>query len=162
VATLVDRRGASQLYGRRLVVVTTGGNKTLGWSERPLVSNRAGGPTRSTRVDMQDFIDLQGASGASYRFRRRAEGVSHLPTAGNYVLIQEAAAGFKVLTVGVSLDLSLLRPPGAPRAGRRATHLFTRLNVARAVREREHEDLVASYKPAQVVTDEGSRSSGVS
>jgi hypothetical protein len=30
------------------------------------------------------------------------------------------------------------------------------------VREREHEDLVASYKPAQVVTDEGSRSSGVS
>jgi hypothetical protein len=49
---------------------------------------------------MQEFIDLEGASGASYRFRRRAEGAAHLPTAGNYVLIQEAAAGFKVLTVG--------------------------------------------------------------
>ena len=33
---------------------------------------------------MRDFIDLQGASGASYRFRRRPEGAAHLPTAGNY------------------------------------------------------------------------------
>ena len=104
---------------------------------------------------MQDFIDLQGASGASYRFRRWQAGASHLPIAGNYVLLQEAAAGVKVLTVGASLDLSLLRPPGPPRAGRRATHLFTRLNVARAVRTAEHEDLVAKHRPAQVVTEAG-------
>jgi hypothetical protein len=102
---------------------------------------------------MQDFIDLQGASGASYRFRRRPEGASHLPTAGNYVLVREAGTGFKVLTVGASLDLSLVRPPGPARAGRRATHLFTRLNVARSVRVSEHEDLVASYRPAEVVVE---------
>ncbi len=103
---------------------------------------------------MQDFIDLQGASGASYRFRRRAEGASHLPTAGNYVLVQETSAGFKVLTVGTSIDLSLTRPPGPVRAGRRVTHLFTRLNVARAVRAFEHQDLVARYHPAVVVTEQ--------
>jgi hypothetical protein len=106
------------------------------------------------RVEMQDFIDLQGASGASYRFRRRAEGASHLPTAGNYVLIQETGAGFKVLTVGASIDLSLTRPPGKLRAGRRPMHLFTRLNVARSVRAFEHQDLVAHYRPSEVVTEQ--------
>jgi hypothetical protein len=99
---------------------------------------------------MQDFIDLQGASGAQYRFRRRAEGASHLPTAGNYVLVQETANGFKVMMVGVSIDLSVVRPPGRPRAGRKITHLFTRLNIARAVRTSEHDDLVANYRAAQV------------
>jgi hypothetical protein len=103
---------------------------------------------------MQDFIDLQGASGTSYRFRRRIAGASHLPMAGNYVLVQETAAGFKVLTVGSTLDLSLLRPPAPARSGRRATHLFTRLNVARAARTSEHEDLVAAYKPNEVITEE--------
>jgi hypothetical protein len=103
---------------------------------------------------MQEFIDLQGASGASYRFRRRAEGASHLPTAGNYVLVQETSTGFKVLTVGTSNDLSLTRPPGKVRAGRKPTHLFTRLNVSRTVRAFEHEDLVAHYRPAAVVTEQ--------
>lgn len=102
---------------------------------------------------MQDFIDLRGASGASYRFRRRPEGASHLPTAGNYVLVQEAGETFKVLTVGTSIDLSLVRPPGPVRADRKATHLFTRLNVARAVRTFEHEDIVAGYRPKEVVTE---------
>ncbi len=102
---------------------------------------------------MQDFIDLQGASGTPYRFRRWLDGASHLPTAGNYVLVQETSAGFKVLTVGTSLDLSQLRPPAPARAGRRATRLFTRLNVARAVRSSEHEDLVAAYHPDEVITE---------
>jgi hypothetical protein len=102
---------------------------------------------------MQDFIDLLGASGASYRFRRRAPGASHLPTAGNYVLVQEAASGFKVLLVGASIDLSLTRPPAPPRAGRKETHLFTRLNVARAVRAAEHADLVEKYRPATVIAE---------
>lgn len=102
---------------------------------------------------MQDFIDLLGASGASYRFRRRPVGGAHLPTAGNYALVQEAGSGIKVLTVGTSIDLSLTQPPGPPRSGRKATHLFTRLNVARAVREAEHADLAAHYRLAEAVTE---------
>jgi hypothetical protein len=46
-----------------------------------------------------------------------------------------------------------LRPPAPVRAGRRARHLFTRLNVARAVRASEHEDLVARYRPNEVITE---------
>lgn len=103
---------------------------------------------------MQDFIDLEGASGATYRFRRRLDGVSHLPTAGNFVIVQETASGLKVSAIGVALDLSQLRPPGPVRAGRRQTHLFTRLNVARASRSAEHEDLVANYRPARVIGED--------
>lgn len=121
-------------------------------SEEATTPGRSGG---QYRVDMQDFIDLEGASGASYRFRRRPDGASHLPTAGNYVIVQETAQGLKVLTVGVSLDLAQVRPPGPARAGRRQTHLFTRLNISRAVRSAEHEDVVASYRPARVVAEEG-------
>lgn len=104
---------------------------------------------------MQDFIDLQGASGASYRFRRRQEGVLHLPTAGNYVLVQEAGETFKVLTVGTSSDLSVVHTPAAARSGPKPTHLYTRLNVGRAVRSAEHDDLVARYEPAEVITEGG-------
>ena len=103
---------------------------------------------------MQEFIDLQGASGATYRFRLRIDGTAHLPTAGNYVLVQEAASGLKVLSVGVATDLSQVRSPPRPRTGRKPTHLFTRLNISRAVRTSEHEDLVARYRTAQVLVEE--------
>jgi hypothetical protein len=102
---------------------------------------------------MQDFLDLKGASGALYRFRLWPEGASHLPIAGNYVVIQETAAGFKVLAVGASMNLSVARGAGPGRARRKAVHFYTRLNVSRAARTSEHEDLVAQYKPAQVVTE---------
>lgn len=101
---------------------------------------------------MQDFLDLKGASGAFYRFRHWPAGASHLPIAGNYVVVQETAAGFKVLAVGASMNLSLARPPSAART-RKVTHIYTRLNVARASRTSEHEDLVANYRPAQVFAE---------
>jgi hypothetical protein len=101
---------------------------------------------------MQDFLDLKGASGAFYRFRHWPAGASHLPIAGNYVVIQEATAGFKVLAVGASMNLSVARPASSGRA-RKATHVYTRLNVSRAARTSEHEDLVANYRPAQIFTE---------
>jgi hypothetical protein len=102
---------------------------------------------------MQDFLDLKGASGALYRFRLWPEGASHLPIAGNYVVIQETAAGFKVLAVGASMNLSQARVGGPSRGRRKAAHYYTRLNVSRAARTSEHEDLVAQYKPALVVAE---------
>ena len=67
---------------------------------------------------MHEFLDLKGASGAFYRFRHWPEGAAHLPIAGNYVIVQEAAAGFKVLAVGASMNLSMARPAAMGR-GRR-------------------------------------------
>ena len=102
---------------------------------------------------MQDFLDLQGASGASYRFRAWPEGGAHLPAAGNYVVVKEAAAGFRVILAGASRDLSKVRGSLTPAARRKDAHLYTRLNISRLPRLAEHEDIVAHYKPA-VVLDE--------
>jgi hypothetical protein len=97
---------------------------------------------------MQDFIDLKGASGAEYRFRIWTEGAAHLPVAGNYVFLQAQAEGFTIIMVGATNDLSRARSEWPKAEKRGATHVFTRLNVARAVRMAEHQDLVAGYKPA--------------
>jgi hypothetical protein len=102
---------------------------------------------------MHEFLDLKGASGAFYRFRRWPEGAAHLPIAGNYVIVQEAAAGFKVLAVGASMNLSMARPAALGRGRRKPVHIYTRLNVSRQLRTSEHEDLVAHYKPAEVLAE---------
>jgi len=69
--------------------------------------------------------------------------------AGNYIVLREDASGPKVLLAGITSDLSqaanecrktLVKDPEA--------RLFTRLNVARAVRTAEHEDIVSEHKPA--------------
>lgn len=99
---------------------------------------------------MQDFIDLSGASGAVYRFRIWNDGASHLPIAGNYVILKAEPEGFTVLLVGTTNDLSKARGDWGKAAKRGATHIFTRLNVARTTRDEEHADLVAGYKPPLV------------
>jgi hypothetical protein len=99
---------------------------------------------------MQDFIDLKGASGAEYRFRLWHEGAAHPPIAGNFVFVKAEDEGLSIVLVGVTNDLSLARGFEAKAAKRGGTHVFTRLNVARALRTAEHADLVAGYKGALV------------
>ena len=99
---------------------------------------------------MQDFIDLKGGSGVEFRFRLWPEGAAHPPIAGNYVFLKEEPEGFTVLLVGVTNDLSAARADLSKVAKRGATHVFTRLNVARALRTTEHADLAAGYKAALV------------
>jgi hypothetical protein len=104
---------------------------------------------------MQDFVDLTGASGTEYRFRIWPDGTAHLPIAGNYVFLKAEPEGFTVLLVGATNDLSRARADRAKVAKHGASHVFTRLNVARTVRTAEHEDLVAGYKTA--IVSEGVR-----
>lgn len=95
----------------------------------------------------RDFIDLQGASGAAYRFRLWPAGADHQPIAGNYACVRVDGADFEVISVGETLDLSGV-PDALSRKVREATtHIYTRLNVARATRCAEHEDLVARHQP---------------
>lgn len=97
---------------------------------------------------MKDFIDLQGASGATYRFRLWPEDAPHQPIAGNYACVREDGDKVTVLAVGETIDLSHA-PRELPKALReKTTHLFTRLNVARASRVAEHEDLAGRFPPA--------------
>jgi hypothetical protein len=94
---------------------------------------------------MDDFIDLEGASGAKYRFRLWPDGRHHPPMAGNFACIRRQGKRVAVLLVGESLDLSRLRDELAPRLKERPTVIYTRLNVSRAIRNAEHQDLTARY-----------------
>jgi hypothetical protein len=88
-----------------------------------------------------DFIDLQGASGTVYRFRRWPETGAHPPIAGNYVLV--AAGAQTVVEMGV-LD-SLSEAPRLLADRLSGVDLFTRFNIARSCREAEHADLARSH-----------------
>ena len=99
-----------------------------------------------------DFIDISGASGATYRFRIWPEGGGHLPVAGNFVLVREARYPVDVVVIGVTNDLSRARSAAGAKDGDR---VYTRLNVARATREAEHDDMIAQYPKAQAIVDKG-------
>jgi len=91
-----------------------------------------------------DFVDLQGASGQTYRFRRWPSSGHHPPIAGNYALVR--AADRQVFELGAMDNLS--------EAGLNLTapadglELFTRLNVSRGRREAEHADVWAALPNA--------------
>lgn len=88
-----------------------------------------------------DFVDLQGASGQTYRFRRWPPTGHHLPIAGNYALVR--TRGREVVGLGVLDNLAEARSQvGALQPG---VALYTRLNVSRAHREAEHADLAAGH-----------------
>ena len=97
---------------------------------------------------MREFVDLRGASGTFYRFRLWPEGGAHPPIAGNYIVLREEPSGLKVLLAGVTGDLSqAANECRKVLAKDSAARLYTRLNVARALRTAEHEDIVAEHKP---------------
>jgi len=96
---------------------------------------------------MTDFVDLQGASGAHYRFRHTD--LAALPAmAGNAVVAAGPPTKLKVLFCGSTRSLAGAAPKiRETLAGRRDARLYVRLNVARTTREAEHADLVAGLKP---------------
>src|SRR5689334_20403249 len=98
---------------------------------------------------MKDFIDLRGASGAAYRFRLWPDGAHHPPIAGNYVCVRAEGADFEIASVGETLDLSELKKVLPKKVRESTTHIYTRLNVARATRCAEHDDLMALQQPAR-------------
>jgi hypothetical protein len=94
-----------------------------------------------------EFVDLQGASGQGYRFRRWPRSGQHTPMAGQYVILHTRTR--EVLALGALDNLALaIAQLGELATG---TALFTRLNVSRAHREADHADLAAAY-PAQAAS----------
>ncbi len=96
---------------------------------------------------MRAFVDLQGASGVSYRFRLAPDGVVSSPMAGNYACLREEQEGFTVLSVEATNDLSAATADWRRVVAKHpATHLYTRLNVSVSVRESEQRDIAAYYE----------------
>ena len=94
-----------------------------------------------------DFLDVPGASGTQYRFRRI--GLGELPaTAGNVVAVAGSPPKPRFLYCGAARSLNRAVPAlEAFLRDRRGAAIFVRLNVARTVREAEHADIVAAVRP---------------
>ena len=99
---------------------------------------------------MSALLDLAGASGAVYRFRRH-EAPGALPAiAGNFVAVESQTG--KVVCCGAVDSLAFARDPWDTAVARHgADRLYVRYNVARTTREAEHADLVTALKPPMKV-----------
>ncbi|RAK51153.1 hypothetical protein DJ017_19525 [Phenylobacterium soli] len=70
--------------------------------------------------------------------------------AGNYACIRMRGEEAEILGVGEALDLSRLHEALPKRVREAAPLVYTRLNVARATRTAEHEDLLAAHGPVKL------------
>ena len=104
---------------------------------------------------MTDFVELQGASGVHYRFRRAD--LSELPaTAGNAVVATGAPGRLKVVYCATARSFSQAAPALRDALAQHdSAQLYIRLNVAGATREAEHGDLIAGLNPEAQAHDLG-------
>ena len=103
------------------------------------------------REDVKPFVDLAGASGDLYRFRRVEGGLS--PIGGNFVYVREENGETKVVCCGKARSLVSVLMGRIWISDENALPddaLYIRLNAASRVRDAEHEDLVAGL-PRQFV-----------
>jgi len=102
-----------------------------------------------------DFLDVPGASGARYRFRRTA--LDALPVnAGNVVAVEGKAGKARYLLCAATRSLARAETALREALGdQRSAAVYVRLNVARTVREAEHADIAAAVEPLRVLDDLG-------
>ena len=103
---------------------------------------RALGSRYSTSVS--NFIELIGASGAAYRFRKPDGALSSI--GGNFVYVRHQEAARQVVCCGKARSLAWglgERKWGLDENAVRGDELFVRLNAIETTRSREHEDLLA-------------------
>lgn len=96
---------------------------------------------------VMDFLDVSGASGTRYRFRRTT--LAELPvTAGNVIAVSGSPGKPPYLLCGAARSLNRAGPALIAAIGTaRGPKLFIRLNVAGVVRDAEHADIVAAVEP---------------
>ena len=102
---------------------------------------------------MQEFVELKGATGRGYRFRLVRTGQTPPPIAGNYVMVKWQSGRCTVARLGMTNDLSKVHDEPQPDGGG-PFHPYIRLNVSRATREAEHEDLAAVHQSREQIAAE--------
>lgn len=101
---------------------------------------------------MKDLLDIEGASGVLYRFRLHDTDRELPATAGNYVFVRGDTS--QVIGCGESQSLMNAKAPWTQAVAEHgAEKLYLRLNVARASRIGEHEDIVAKHQPALIKSE---------
>jgi hypothetical protein len=102
----------------------------------------------SSKVTRQ--FEFAGASGARYRYTPVDENRFLPPAGANFVIAQVTKEGPKVVYAGETDNLSAQSWRSMLEKAReqyRDATVLTRLNITRAVREAEREDLVQAYHP---------------
>lgn len=102
---------------------------------------------------MNNQIDLQGASGAIYRYRLAENAEPKTPIGGNFAYL---AADGEVLFLGETNSLAggAQRMWPAALAAYGAAYLFVRFNVSASIRRHEQDDLLAALRPVMNTADE--------
>ena len=95
---------------------------------------------------MKPYIDLQGASGAVYRYKLGEDRDPRTTIAGNFVFVDATGT---VVYAGEANNLhgAANRFPEAAMK-HKAEYLYTRLNVSGASRSDELQDILAALNPA--------------
>jgi hypothetical protein len=98
---------------------------------------------------VQDFVDVVGASGATYRFLRLKDGRPLSPMGGNYLFARFTAERFELIFAGEAQNLMQDARARWDEAIRRfqAAELFSRLNISERVRRLELADIVEGNHP---------------
>jgi uncharacterized protein related to proFAR isomerase len=95
-------------------------------------------------------IELAGKSGARYRYSPLEEDRFAPPAGANYVIAELTADGASIVYAGETDNLANQSWRETLEEARKTyvhATVLTRLNVTRAVREAEREDLVEQYHP---------------
>lgn len=99
---------------------------------------------------MSKQIDLAGASGARYRYSPLDENRFLPPAGANYVIAELSDDGAKVVYAGETDNLAAQTWRSDLEKARSKysdATVLTRLNVTRAIREAERNDLIENYHP---------------
>jgi hypothetical protein len=105
---------------------------------------------------VQDYIDVNGASGTIYRFLRLKEGRPLSPMGGNFIYIRYTGDKFEMIYAAEAQNLLKDARDRWNEAAERyqATELFSRLNISERVRLLELADIAdASHPPMNAIPD---------
>ena len=95
-------------------------------------------------------IELAGKSGARYRYTLLDQDRFLPPAGANYVIAEVSSGGARVVYAGETDNLASQtwrEPLERARESHPKARVLTRLNVTRAIREAEREDLIAEHQP---------------
>jgi hypothetical protein len=98
---------------------------------------------------MQDFVDVAGQSGATYRFNRQRDGRPLSPMGGNFLFARHTGDVFELIFAGEAQNLLTGARERWDEAVTRfqVTELYSRLNISERVRQLELADIVAAAHP---------------
>jgi hypothetical protein len=105
------------------------------------------GLRQNRRLSLSERVELRGRSGKLYSFFRLNEQTPLRPIGVTYALAEPGPHGWRLLRVGHTSNLAARSWSGELAEAREAApdaELLVRLNISRAIREAEAEDLAAA------------------